>query len=149
MGSDSGVFANCRLYSQLEQKTVPLPCPQPLPGRKIPVPYCIVDDGTISMKSYIFKTIPILSRACWTVENSFEILANRFLVLRKPVLLNSKITIAVVLTICAPHNFLVDQNEQGYLGNCMNDAEISAPAIFIFSSSWEICKKNYMISSCV
>ncbi|XP_046737107.1 putative nuclease HARBI1 [Diprion similis] len=96
--SDGGVFENSSLKKGLEENTVRLPPPEPLPGREIPVPYVFVADDAFVMRSYILKRYPFrnqpapnllfnyrLSRAHRIVENAFGIIANTFRVLRRPI----------------------------------------------------------------
>ena len=134
--SDGGVFSNSSLFDKLEKKTIPILCAEPLPGRNMPVPYCLVGDDAFAMKSYLLKPYPYrdqpapnrifnyrLSRARRTVENSFGILANRFRVLRKPMLLKPDTITDIVLSICVLHNYILSGNESAYLGNGMIDSE--------------------------
>jgi hypothetical protein len=72
------------------------------------------------MRSYIMKPYPFkdqpapnrifnyrLSRARRIVENVFGIIANRFRVLRKPMIQNPTNTENIVLAVCVLHNFLM------------------------------------------
>jgi len=118
--SDGGVFKRCSLYHALEIGTVELPLVIPLPGWTQPIAYfCVADDAFVTrnyiMKPYPFKDQPApnqifnyrLSRACRIVENVFRIIANRFRVLRKPMIQNPTSTINIVLAVCVLHNFLM------------------------------------------
>lgn len=134
--SDGGVFSNCSLYNGLTQNTICLPDPRPLPGRDMPVPYCFVADDAFAMKSYILKPYPYrdqpapnrifnyrLSRARRIVENAFGIIAYKFRVLRKPMLLDPDRVKDVVMTICVLHNFLLSKNDSNYLSKELIDVE--------------------------
>lgn len=66
--SDGGVFHNCSLGNSLEQGTLKLPSPEPLPTREIPVPYCFVGDDAFPMKSYILKAYPFRDRSDLTSD---------------------------------------------------------------------------------
>jgi len=118
--SDGGVFNRCSLYHALETGTVELPPVIPLPGRTQPVPYFFVADDAFAMRNYIMKPYPFkyqpapnrifnyrLSRARRIVENVFGIIANRFHVLRKPLIQNPTSTVNIVLAVCVLHNFLM------------------------------------------
>lgn len=122
--SDGGVFNNCTLSSALINNELDLPNPTPLPGRQKPIPYLIVADDAFAMKPYLIKPYPYknqpgpnrvfnyrLSRARRMVENVFGLIANKFRILRKPILLEPEKVKAVVLAICALHNFLMKRKE--------------------------------------
>lgn len=148
--SDGGVFHNCSLGNSLEQGTLKLPSPEPLPTREIPVPYCFVGDDAFPMKSYILKAYPFrdqpapnrifnyrLSRARRVVENSFGIIANKFRILRKPIALSPNIVVDIVMAICVLHNFLLTEKDCkiNYLSpglvDCDNENDCE-----ILSGSW-------------
>jgi hypothetical protein len=122
--SDGGVFNNCTLSSALENNTLNLPGPIPLPGREKLLPYLIVADDTFAMKPYLIKPYSYkdqpgpnrvfnyrLSRARRIVENVFGIIANRFRILRKPLMLTPNKVNNIVLAICAVHNFLMKRKD--------------------------------------
>lgn len=122
--SDGGVFENSSLKQGLEENTVRLPPPEPLPGREIPVPYVFVADDVFAMRSYILKPYPFrnqpapnrifnyrLSRARRIVENAFGIIANRFRVLRRPINLCPNTVENIILAICTLHNLLLSTNK--------------------------------------
>jgi len=133
-----GVFNRCSLYHALETGTVELPPAIPLPGRTQPVPYFFVADDAFAMRNYImkpyrFKDQPApnrifnyrLSRARRIVENVFGITANRFSVLRKPLIQNPTSTVSIVLAICVLHNFLMSTqgSRSSYLQPGLLDTE--------------------------
>ncbi|KAG8236191.1 hypothetical protein J437_LFUL016287 [Ladona fulva] len=122
--SDGGVFNNCTLNSALIQDELNLPRPIPLQGRQKPIPYLIVADDAFAMKPYLMKPYPYkdqpgpnrvfnyrLSRVRRIVENVFGIVANRFRILRKPILLEPAKVKQTVLAICALHNFLITNKD--------------------------------------
>nr|CAI5857662.1 unnamed protein product [Callosobruchus analis] len=95
--SDGGVFGNCTLSSALESNTLNIPEPRPLKGRKKLTPFVVVADDAFSLKPHLMKPFPFkqedmqvatsvfnyrLSRARRVVENAFELIAQRFRVLR-------------------------------------------------------------------
>jgi len=85
------------------------------------------------MKPYPFKDQPApnrifnyrLSRARRIVENVFGIIANRFRVLRKPLIQNPTSTVNIVLAICVLHNFLMSTqgSRSSYLQPGLLDTE--------------------------
>lgn len=118
--SDGGVFTNCSLHDALESKQLPLPEPEALPQRCLPVPYIMVADDAFAMTSYILKPYGYrnqpapnrifnyrLSRARRIIENVFGIMSGKFRVIRKPINLAPNKVIDVTLAICALHNFLM------------------------------------------
>lgn len=118
--SDGGVFNNCSLKEGIVNGTVDLPDRSPLRGRQRPMPYVIVTDDAFALNTYIMKPYPFrnlpmkqrvynyrLSRCRRVVENVFGLAANRFRVLRKPMLLHPDRVKAVVLAICTLHNYLM------------------------------------------
>ncbi|GFG28312.1 hypothetical protein Cfor_11327 [Coptotermes formosanus] len=118
--SDGGVFNTCSLYEALESGTTKLPPAIPLPGQTQPVPHFFVADDAFAVRHYIMKPYPFkdqpapnrifnyrLSRARRIVENVFGVIANRFLVLRKPIIQNPQSTVNIVLAVCVLHNFLM------------------------------------------
>ena len=118
--SDGGIVNRCSLYHVLETGTVELPPAIPLPGWAQPVPYFFVADDAFAMRNYLMKPYPFkdqpapkrifnyrLSRARRIVENVFGIIANRFCVLRKPLIQRPTSTVNFVLAVCVLHNFLM------------------------------------------
>jgi hypothetical protein len=92
--------------------TIPLPCWTP------PVPHFFVADNAFAMRHYIMKPCPFKEppapnhifnyqscRAHRIVENVSGITANRFRVLRKPLIQNPPSTVNIVLAVCVLHNF--------------------------------------------
>lgn len=122
--SDGGVFNNCGLSRALQDNTLNLPPPEPLPGRSKQVPYVVVADDAFALKPYLMKPYPFrnqpginriynyrLSRARRIVENVFGILASRFRILRKPITLAPEKVKIYTTTICVLHNFLMSRKE--------------------------------------
>jgi len=89
-----------------------------LPCWTLPVPHFFVADNAFAMRHYIMKPCPFKDqpapnhmfnyqscRARRIVENVFRITANRFRVLRKPLIQNPPSTVNIVLAVCVLHNF--------------------------------------------
>ena len=125
--SDGGVFKNCALSTALEEKTLNIPPPKPLPGRDVLVPYMIVADDAFPLKEYIQKPYSQigltkekrifnyrLSRARRIVENTFGILANRFRIFMSPIALDPKKVESIVMACCSLHNFLRKEAHRVY-----------------------------------
>ncbi|KAJ8890249.1 hypothetical protein PR048_009757 [Dryococelus australis] len=94
---------------------------------KFPIFFFVADDA-FAIRSYIMKPYPFrglsfsesvfnyrVSRARRVKENSFGIVANKFLVLRKPILLELTKTERVVLAVCTLPNFLISRRGQRYI----------------------------------
>lgn len=110
----------CPLSNALEENTLNLPPPKPLPNEDKPVPYVVVADDAFPIKPYLMKPYAFrnmdvtrrvfnyrLSRARRIIENVFGICAARFRILRKPIEVQPERATNIVLAICALHNFLI------------------------------------------
>uniref|UniRef100_A0A023F1D4 Putative nuclease harbi1-like protein n=1 Tax=Triatoma infestans TaxID=30076 RepID=A0A023F1D4_TRIIF len=120
--SDGGVYANCSLSAAMENNTLNIPNPRPLPNESEPAPFVMVADDAFAMQSYLLKPFPYknqpgfnrvfnyrLSRARRVVENAFGLISAKFRVLRKPIELPPEKVKSIVLAICALHNFLLSK----------------------------------------
>lgn len=125
--SDGGVWQNCKLRKMLENNTLGVPGPKPLPGSMITVPHVIVGDDAFPLQPYLMKPFNFrnqnsaqrifsyrLSRARRTVENAFGMLANKFRVLQTTIALEPSKVEKVLLACIALHNFLLKHNDQNY-----------------------------------
>jgi hypothetical protein len=136
--SDGGVFSSCSLHHALDIGTAELPPAIPLPGWTQPFPYFFVADYAFAMRNYIMEPYPFkdeparnrlfnyqLSRARRIVENVFGIIANRFRVLRKPLIQNPTSTVNIVLAVSVLHNFLMSTrgSQASYLHPGLLDTE--------------------------
>lgn len=140
--SDGGVLSRSKLNTALLNNELNFPPPEPLPGRRIKVPFVIVADNAFPLrinliKPYIFKSLSkmqihfnkCLSRARNVVENAFGILANRFRVLLG--LIESQdphFVELVTLVCCILHNFLIEEDPNRYLGSNAEEDENEEPA---------------------
>lgn len=122
--SDGGVFNNTSLKEGIVNEALDLPDHSALRGRQRPVPYVIVADDAFALSTYLMKPYPFrdqpikqrvynyrLSRCRRIVENVFGLAANRFRILRKPILLCPEKVRTVVLAICTLHNYLMQGKE--------------------------------------
>ncbi len=135
--SDGGVFGGCSLQNAIENRTVNIPAPAPLPGSDQLAPYCIVADEAFPLKEYLMKPYPNrrlsvqqrifnyrLSRARRVVENTFGILANRFRVFLSTINIQDTAKVEDIVLACyALHNFL--RTECGEL--CMEGIDWEGP----------------------
>lgn len=118
--SDGGILKNSELWKKIEQKSLNIPQPTPLPGRQNAVPYVILGDEAFALHENVMKPYAgihesgskqrvfnyRLSIARRVVENCFGILSSVFRILRKPILLQPQKARDVVLTTIYLHNFL-------------------------------------------
>lgn len=118
--SDGGVFNNTHFKQQLESNGLQLPQSCPLPGRTIPVPYCIIGDEAFQLSVNMMKPFSGLHdkgskeriynyrpcRARRVSENAFGILSSSFRVFRKPMLLEPDVAPKVTLAAIHLHNHL-------------------------------------------
>lgn len=118
--SDGGVFRNSQLWQRICSNDLNFPMPRPLPGRTRDVPYVFLGDGAFALTTHMMKPYPgshnertpkrifnkKLSSSRVVVENVFGILASKFRIFRKPILLDPEKTTIVTMTCVLLHNFL-------------------------------------------
>uniref|UniRef100_A0A8C1RUD5 DDE Tnp4 domain-containing protein n=1 Tax=Cyprinus carpio TaxID=7962 RepID=A0A8C1RUD5_CYPCA len=120
--SDGGVFGGCSLQNALENRTVNIPAPAPLPGSDQLAPYCIVADEAFPLKEYLMKPYPNPWRV---VENAFGILANRFRVFLNTINIQDTAKVEdIVLACCALHNFLRAEYDDTVSGRWRQDPDL-------------------------
>lgn len=122
--SDSGVVNATHFKKCLDNDTLHLPKPCPLPGRIKKSPFVFIGDEAFSLSKNVMKPYPgdtnkgsmerifnyRLSRARRLSENVFGIISVVFRVLRKPILLEPEVARQVVLAIIYLHNYLRKTN---------------------------------------
>ncbi len=126
--SDGGVFSSSGLPSFIEKEVGKLGV-QDLPGQSIAVPHVIVADEAFPLRHFLLKPYSKvnanmdigsrvfnyrLSRTRRVVENTFGIIANKFRVLRQPLLLEPQRVDQVVRAICYLHNNLLTKKSRKY-----------------------------------
>ncbi|XP_052744424.1 uncharacterized protein LOC112053545 [Bicyclus anynana] len=118
--SDGGVFRNSKLWRRISSNNLNFPMPRPLPGSTREVPYVFLGDGAFALTTHVMKPYPgshdkwtpkrifnkKLSSSRVVVENAFGILASKFRIFRKPILLNPEKTTIIAMTCVLLHNFL-------------------------------------------
>lgn len=124
--SDGGIFAKSNLMKAIETKQL-----------KIPENSVIVGDDAFPLKSYLMKPYPRRfqqtdrekiynyrhCRARRIVENAFGILASRFRVFRKPILLAPQTTVKLIKASCALHNWIRKSNSTSSISVDIEDYE--------------------------
>lgn len=118
--SDGGVLRNSILWDKMNDNTLNLPRPYPLPGRNSNMPYVFVADSAFALSNYVMKPYPgkhteqsskrnfnrILSRARVKVENVFGIITSIFRVFKKAMLLQPDKASIITMACIYLHNFL-------------------------------------------
>ena len=56
--SDGGIFSNSSFGKSLEDGSLRLPDPSPLPGASEPVPYVLVGDEAFPLRNYLLRPYP-------------------------------------------------------------------------------------------
>lgn len=126
--SDGGVFSRSSLCTALKQDEWNFPPAQPLPGRRIKVPFVVIADSAFPllrrlMKPYKFNCTTIiqkifnkcLSTARNVVENAFGLMANRFRVFLAPIQVHDPKYVELIIFSCVIlHNMLLERSPQIY-----------------------------------
>ena len=117
--SDAQIFNDCELKEALEDGSIGLPAPDPLPLDDRNIPYFIVGDDAFALRTWLMKPFSKrsltdeerifnyrLSRARRIVENAFGILANRFQCLLGTMKQTPKTVTIIVKAACCLHNLM-------------------------------------------
>jgi hypothetical protein len=118
-GSDGGVFGRTDLRRHLDNETLGLPPPDPLPNDDQDFPYYIAGDEAFPLRSWLMKPIPKrnlsmkqrifnyrLSRGRRIVENAFGLLASRFRCLLTTMPQPPDTVISITMACVAMHNLI-------------------------------------------
>lgn len=151
--SDGGVFSNTVFARALNNGTLNLPPPQPLPGRQKVMPYVCVGDDAFPLSENLMKPFPgehdkgsgerafnyRLSRARRVVENVFGILSAAFRVFDKPIPLSPDKAKTVTMACVHLHNFLrkSESSRRAYNPPGTYDMEDVDNAVII-DGSWRV-----------
>lgn len=117
--SDSTIFQRSSFNRKLEENTLNIPRPQPLPGTATRMPYTFIGDEAFSLSPNIMRPFSgkvlsekkrifnyRLSRARRNVESTFGILSNKWKIFQKPINVNLDLAILLIKTCCSLHNFV-------------------------------------------
>lgn len=120
--SDGGVFRDSNFGQLLESGEFNVPEPSIIPGAEDlgPMNFAIVGDEAFPLKSYLLRPFPgrglaleqkvfnyRLSRARRVSENAFGILAQRWRLFQRRIVLHPESAVKVVQACCMLHNFLL------------------------------------------
>nr|CAH7714623.1 unnamed protein product [Callosobruchus chinensis]CAH7726808.1 unnamed protein product [Callosobruchus chinensis] len=111
---DGGVYVNSRLSKALENNSINIPQPKPLPGH-----------DAFALKPYMLKPFAFenqgvaerifnyrLSRGRRIIENVFGIVSARFRVLRRNMELPKQKATQIVCAVCVLHNFIMSRSQR-------------------------------------
>jgi hypothetical protein len=117
--SDCAVWNQSNLKASLENGTLSIPAPEPLPQDDIDMPYFIVGDDAFPLRTSMMKPFSTrrltdeerifnyrLSRARRIVENAFGILANRFRCLLTTMPQEPKTVTTIAMAAVCLHNVM-------------------------------------------
>ena len=120
---DGSVLKRSKLGQMLEEDSLNLPAPEPLPGRSVPIHYVFIGDDAFALKPNLMKPFPRknldlftricncgFSRARRISQNVFGIVTNRLRVHRSPISLHPKNFRQLTVEVLTLHNWL--QNGQ-------------------------------------
>lgn len=136
--SDGRVINSCGFFHAVENNTMRLPDPQPLPNTVIPpFPYFFIGDQGFPLKTYLFRPYPSktsneeervfnyrLSRARKTVECAFGMLAHKFRIFNTQIECNPEKAIKLVKSACVLHNFIKIHDGKNVTPNYDNEIVI-------------------------
>ena len=124
--SDAGIWGNCSRNEALENDTINIPDPIPLPHRTKEIPFVCTGDDAFPLSKYMMKPYPFknlstdkrvfnysLSRMRMISENGFGILGNRWRVFRRPFSLEPDKVTTITLATIALHNWLRSEADSG------------------------------------
>ena len=144
--SDKGVYRNSTSYKALENGSLNLPDPVPLPGSddpqwifdqcNEPIPYVLVADDAFSLGRHCMKPFPQsnlsegkrifsykLSRMRRVSKNVFGISGNTFHVFTITMALEQEKAVLITLATVAPYNMLQMESKESYTFDGLLDAE--------------------------
>ena len=147
--SDGGIWDRCELKKAIEEGTLNLPSPRPLPGRECKIPFVITGDDAFPLKTYLMKPYPMknltlekrifnyrLSRKRRISENGFGILANRWRIFRRPIALEPEKVRTLTLAAITLHNWQRSISSIGRVDLAKGLVDQESSSGEIISGSW-------------
>ncbi|XP_036146638.1 putative nuclease HARBI1 isoform X1 [Monomorium pharaonis] len=118
--SDGGIFKESEMGKRFENNDMQLPPLASICENGDSLPYCIVGDEAFPLKPYLLRPYPgkysvehdkrifnyRLGRARRVIENTFGILASRWRIFRKPIILSVENSMKIVQACVCLHNWL-------------------------------------------
>ena len=124
---DDGVFRNTSFFTAFEKNSLSISATRSLPVSDEALPFVVAADDAFPLKIYLIKLYPHrhliieqqnfnyqLSRIRRPVKNAFGILASRFRLFFKTIILSPDNTEKVVLASCTLHNYLQTKARNSY-----------------------------------
>ena len=123
--SDGSVYSNSDLGYAIDENLLNFPAEDTINESEEKFPYVILGDDAFGLKTYLLKPYPgttlseeerifnyRLSRGCRINENTFDIAASRFRVLRRPIMAKIDTVVQITKAIVALHNFLTSSRKE-------------------------------------
>ena len=129
--SDGGVYSNSELGYAIDNNTIDIPLPEPIPtyNALISFPYIFVADDMIKpfAKTNLSPEKLVcnyrISRSRRTIENTFGIAAGQFRIFRRPIIAKVETVIEITKAVVILHNYLMKSR-------CSTDANSYCPVGF-------------------
>ena len=115
--SDCGIYNDSAMFQGIQDGTINLPPPEPLPHDNEDTPYFFIGDDTFPLRQHMLKPYSTryldneqlvfnyqLSRARWVVENLFGIMASRFRCLLQTLEVTPEKAISITKACLTLHN---------------------------------------------
>ncbi|XP_043467573.1 protein ALP1-like isoform X1 [Leptopilina heterotoma] len=127
--NDASVFGATGLAQELEEKRLPLPEPECLPGTQSSIPYFLIGDEAFKLRPYMMRPYPrrlvttsreelfnyCLSSTRMRIEDSLGVLVGKWRVFHKALGFNLSTSVNIVKAAVCLHNCLITSE--------LNDAE--------------------------
>ncbi|XP_071632346.1 putative nuclease HARBI1 [Temnothorax longispinosus] len=139
--SDGGIFKDSIIGQKFTKKEMNLPEWEPLTVNGPPLPYVLVGDEAFQLTEYLLRPYPgrtgltedrtiynyrlIVSRARWTIENTFGIVVSQWRILKRPIICTVDKAMKIVQAIVCLHNWIRHQDleENQYVTPTMIDQD--------------------------
>lgn len=121
--SDSSVFKNSHFYEKLTNNDLDMPSKRPITETGVPLPFVIVGDEAFSLSENIMRPYAgrnltdkkrifnyRLSRARRYIECTFGILANKWRIFHRPLVVHREFAVAIIKACCILHNYVRERD---------------------------------------
>lgn len=127
--SDGGVWSNTDFMQALEERTITLPPPTPLPNTNEPFPYVFIADEAFPLSTYMMRPFPKknrrmtgnerifnyrLSRARRVIENTFGIMGTKWQILSSRISCSPEHSEQIIKALVCLHNFMMTCGRVAY-----------------------------------
>ena len=120
--SDCGIYNESPMFQGMQDETIKLPPPEPLPNDTEDTPFFFIGDDAFPLRQHMLKPFSAtyleseqlvfnyrLSRARWVVENLFGILATRFRCLLNTLEVTPEKAVSITKACLTLHNLFRDR----------------------------------------